>query len=178
MISSGWKDSILDDFVQGLPLKEFHGDIDGSLVLSDIINHHHVGMGESSDGLGLFHESLQKRFRGNSVRPQHLQGHQSIDLRVMGLVDHPHRTFSQFLQNAVASVIHESDYLPRNSIKVDTGIKKPTESVPRYLPLMTPTRFPWASNTGLPLLPGSTLRPTCQSGMALASLGGLLTVPT
>ena len=69
-------------------------------------------------------------------------------------------------------------YPPFTNCKIASkGIKNPTESVPRYLPLTMATRFPCVSKTGLPLLPGQTFILTCHKGRPLILLGGPLIVP-
>jgi hypothetical protein len=60
---------------------------------------------------------------------------------------------------------------------VSSGIKKPIEFVPRYLPFTMPINFPWESKTGLPLLPGWISILACQKGIRFAFLGGPLIRP-
>ena len=63
-------------------------------------------MGKPPDRLGLLQKPLNKILTGNLILSQHFYGNQSFNLRVMRFVNDAHRTFSEFVNYLIATVIH------------------------------------------------------------------------
>ena len=62
-------------------------------------------MGQAADGHGLFEEAADEFIGGDSVPAQDLEGDDTVDLRVVGFVDHTHSAAPQFGDNPVAPVL-------------------------------------------------------------------------
>jgi len=86
-------------------------------------------------------------------RAQNLQCDRSVDLRVVGLVDNPHGAFaSSFTIRYLPYCMNA--YFFQEFHDRGHGMQKPTYSVPRYRPLISPIRLSVGVERRAPAAPG------------------------
>ena len=87
-----------------LPPSNSSSDDEGEAVdLADLVDLHDIGVMEPRDRFRLEPETVQLLRPGLEAGPDHLQGDQTLQLSLPGLVDHPHATVAQLLQDLVVS---------------------------------------------------------------------------
>ena len=85
---------------QRLPLDQFHRDEDSTSRLADFVDGCDVGMRDRGGRARLAQEPKPPLLVTHHLRRQDLQGHQTAQILVFGLVNHAHSTFADFLQDA------------------------------------------------------------------------------
>ena len=70
--------------------------------LANIVNLDNVGMLQTSDGRGLGAKAVQILWLGLDPVQNHLQRHDTLETKLLGLVDHAHTATSQFPQDFVS----------------------------------------------------------------------------
>ena len=88
---------------QGLTCDEFHDQKVGPVLLADIEEGADVGVVERGDGPGLALETRPELLVRGEVRREDLDGHISIEARVVGSPDLPHASGADLLDNTVVS---------------------------------------------------------------------------
>jgi hypothetical protein len=91
----------LQQAAQRLATKQLHDQKGEAAVLTDLVNGDDVFVLHGRHGPGLAQEAAAGGLDGGQGRPQRLQSHQALQLRVLGLQDHPHATGSQHLEDPV-----------------------------------------------------------------------------
>src|SRR5260370_864952 len=81
------------NLIQSITANEFRGDVGMAIDLPNPINPHDVRMLQSRGGAGLHQEALAD-YRVRSSGIDEFDRHQTLELRVVGLVDPAHRPFS------------------------------------------------------------------------------------
>ncbi len=79
-----------DQLAQFAALQEFHDDVELALLLTHVVDGHDVGVVEAGTGLGLAEESRADFLGDVDVVGDDLEGHQTVQLGVAGLVDYAH----------------------------------------------------------------------------------------
>ena len=79
-----------DSLVQGAPLDQSHGVVVGALLFALGVDGNDVGMVETRGCLGLPTKALYVALLGSSARGEDLQGDQTVEGSLDGLIDHPH----------------------------------------------------------------------------------------
>ena len=90
-----------DDLVEALSLDKGHGDEGFAIGLVDFINGADIGMIERRGRLGLTNEAAVGVLVLEQVGSEELQGHETVELCVLGLVDHAHPALADFLDDFV-----------------------------------------------------------------------------
>jgi len=88
---------------QGLALHEGHHEVDEPVGHPRVVQREHVGVVEAGDDLDLPQEALGPH-AGGDLGPQHLEGHGTPVLQVVGEVDQRHPALAQEAVDAVALV--------------------------------------------------------------------------
>jgi hypothetical protein len=78
-----------------------HGDEDGAVGFTRIVNRDDVGVVQGRGGFGFLYEAQPVLGVGVSVGRQDLDGDQTIQVRVTGFVDFAHAALAQLLDDAV-----------------------------------------------------------------------------
>ena len=87
---------------EAAPLQQFQRDKGEAGGRADVIDLHDIGVMQPRDRFRLEPETVQVLRPGLEVGPDHLQGDQTLQLLLPGLVDHPHATVAQLRQDVVA----------------------------------------------------------------------------
>ncbi len=86
---------------QALALDIFHGDEDFAPIFFDLMDGADIGMGEGSGSLG-FPEEPHFGFRVvDQLLGQEFKSGRTLELAVLGLIDNPHSSSSQFFDDSV-----------------------------------------------------------------------------
>ncbi len=93
----------LPPLAQGLALDELHGDEGGALELTDLVDLDDIRMGDAGHGLGLSEQAGV----AVAIGEQQFDGDLSIEILVVGGVDHPHAASSHAVQEHI--VIHAGE---------------------------------------------------------------------
>src|SRR5271169_6004766 len=90
-----------DYVLQGHAIHELHGDEGAAIFFSDVVNRTDVGMIERRCGPSLAAKTLQgPRITGNVIRKK-LEGDETAQARVLGLVNHSHPATAELFHDAV-----------------------------------------------------------------------------
>ena len=92
---------LLDPVPERLPFHVLHGDVGTFFAFPDLMDDADVRMGQGRGRLGLDEEPLLELGRVHQVRRQELQGHASLELEVLGLVDDAHPAVADLLDDPV-----------------------------------------------------------------------------
>src|ERR1700674_262249 len=87
--------------LQGLAVEKLHGDERLPILLANVVNRADVGMVESRCGLGFTLKTGKSLGVFGYFIGQEFQGNEAVQPRVFGLVDYPHPTTAEFLDDAV-----------------------------------------------------------------------------
>ena len=87
--------------VEGTPLDELHDDEIAAAVGGDVVDDDDVGMAEGRGGLGLLDEALLPFGIGDLVWRQDLDGDETVEVGVDGLVDDAHAALADLCGNAI-----------------------------------------------------------------------------
>ena len=90
-----------DLVLQRLPLDVLHGDVGPVLALADLVDDADVRVVQRRGRLGLDEEALLELGLVHEVRGEELQGHGSLELEVLGLVDDTHTAVADLLDDPV-----------------------------------------------------------------------------
>jgi hypothetical protein len=91
----------LPKVLQGLAIQKLHGNERLATLLADIVDRADVGMVQGRRCLRFPAEPLQRLPVLGHVFGQELQGHKTVKPGVLGLVDNPHATAPELLDDAV-----------------------------------------------------------------------------
>jgi len=80
------------------------------------VNCNDVRVGKATDGFGFFEKPFDKCLAGDLVLTQDLQGNSTVNLGIVGPIDHPHGTSTHFALDLIAAIVHEG------SISITTQI--------------------------------------------------------
>ena len=90
-----------DPIPQRPPLHQLHGDEGLPLVLVDVVDGADAGVVEGGGRVGLPLEAFERLRVAGEVRGQELEGDETTELRILGLVDDPHAAAAQLLDDTV-----------------------------------------------------------------------------
>ena len=81
--------------VEAFTFDQLHGDERRVALALDRVDGDDVGMVECRDRLGLALKALQALRVGSHLRGQHLEGHVTLQVEILGPIDLPHAAFTQ-----------------------------------------------------------------------------------
>ena len=90
-----------DQVLQRHAIQELHGDEHAAVFFADVINGADVGMVQRRSGLRLAPEAFQRLRVLRDVVGQELEGDETVQARVLGLVDHAHAAAAELSEDAV-----------------------------------------------------------------------------
>ncbi len=103
----GETDSLLDQILQGIPFDILHGDISRLLIFPRIVNDDDIRMNKLPRSLDFLLKTRDEVFYiprfGQSIFTDRLQGYDSIDLRIVPLVNNPHCPPTDFLNDFIST---------------------------------------------------------------------------
>ena len=88
---------------EAAPFQQLQRDKGKAGGLADVVDLHDIGMMQPGDRFRLAPETVQVLRPGLEAGTDHLQGDQTVQLVLPGLVDHPHATVAQLRQDVVVS---------------------------------------------------------------------------
>ena len=124
--------------LEAAALEQFQGKVGLAVVVADLVDLDEVGVLKLGHRPRLGQEPRQVHVSRGQVpaRPDHLQGHQALELKVAGLVDDAHAPLAQLAEDLVAGYYRQMGRQERIAILRDV---RPARA--RRLPL--PCAFPW-----------------------------------
>src|SRR5438094_3495843 len=87
--------------LESLSIQQFHRDKGLAFVLVDLMNRADIRMVEGGGGSGLTLKTLQRLVIARKSFWQELQGYAATQLRILGLIDHPHAATAKLSHNPV-----------------------------------------------------------------------------
>jgi hypothetical protein len=90
-----------DALPQALPLDEFHRDERTGPFVADFVNGANIGMGQRGGRPSFDHEPLARFRIRRQCLEEKLESHRTLERRVLRLIDDPHPSFSDKLQDPV-----------------------------------------------------------------------------
>ena len=122
-----------------------HGDEGFAVLLADVVNGADVGMVERGSGLRLALEAGQRlRIAGDFVG-QELQGHEAVQARVLGFVDHTHAAAAEFFDECGNEKWSARSLAPNLTLSEDRQVNEDRQVEPLDLgPTVFPLRFSFA----------------------------------
>ncbi len=87
--------------LQGRAIEVFHGDKRQAILLANVVNRADVGMIERRGSLGLTLEPAERLRVTRDLIRQELQGHETVQPSVLGLIDHAHSAAAELFNDAV-----------------------------------------------------------------------------
>jgi hypothetical protein len=82
-------------FLESLPLDVIHDDVVGAGVRPNVVDCDDTQVVQRARCFGFLHEASVARRIGNKCTQQDLDGDQSVEARIMGLVDHTHAALAE-----------------------------------------------------------------------------------
>src|ERR1019366_6767111 len=82
-------------------IEEFHGNERSTVLLVNVVDGADVGMVQRRGGASFAPEALQRQPVVSQIVGKKLEGDETAETRVLGLVDHTHPPAANLLQNAV-----------------------------------------------------------------------------
>ena len=107
--------TFVNALAQRAALEEGHDDEGASFYLVDFVDRADVGVVKLGRGFRFALEALAAFFVAQQMRREKLQRHRSIELGVLGFVNHTHPAFTEFLGDLVMrNGLPDQGYAPQN----------------------------------------------------------------
>jgi hypothetical protein len=91
----------VDAMFQRDAFQKFHGDERMPVLFADVVDGADIGMIQRGGGLGLALKTCQRARIARNFRREKLEGHEAVQPRVLGLINHAHSATAELLQNAI-----------------------------------------------------------------------------
>ncbi len=96
-----WEGAQGDQFVEGLPFEQLHGDEGAAIVFFDGVNGANAGMIERGGGAGFAQETFERLGLAARVFWQEFEGHAAAELGVLGFIDDAHASAAELAEDFV-----------------------------------------------------------------------------